>query len=94
MKKMTLASLSVVLFLVSLAMLLLLTLFESAFLGMPTAVERIVSGLLLVLPALIGVVLGVLSLYRKEPKPWIAIAGILLNAIFAIFNLLVLSFAG
>lgn len=94
MKKMTLASLSVVLFLVSLAMLLLLTLFESAFLGMPTAVERIVSGLLLVLPAVIGVVLGVLSLYRKEPKPWIAIAGILLNAIFAIFNLLVLSFAG
>ena len=94
MKKMALASLSVVLFLVSLAMLLLLTLFESAFLGMPTAVERIVSGLLLVLPAVIGVVLGVLSLYRKEPKPWIAIAGILLNAIFAIFNLLVLSFAG
>ena len=94
MKKTTLASLSVVLFLVSLAMLLLLTLFESAFLGMPTAVERIVSGLLLVLPAVIGVVLGVLSLYRKEPKPWIAIAGILLNAIFAIFNLLVLSFAG
>lgn len=92
--KISLATISVVLFVVSLALLGLLTLFEAELTGMPPNIERIISGLLLVLPAAAGAVMGVLSLYRKEPKPWIAIAGILLNAGFALFNLLVLSFSG
>lgn len=92
--KMSLASWSLVLFIVSLVMLVLLTLFESSFTGMPTAVERTASSLLLVLPASLGAVVGGMSLYRRERRAWIAIAGILLNAFFAIFNLLVLSFAG
>lgn len=75
-------------------MLWVLTLFESSLLGLTTAMERLVSALILVLPAVTGVVFGVLSLRRREPKPWIAIAGILLNGTFAIFNVLVLAFAG
>lgn len=88
------ASTSVLMFLISLAMLWVLTLFESSLSGLTTAVERLVSALILVLPAAVGVVFGLLSLRQKEPRPWIAIAGILLNGAFALFNVLVLSFAG
>ncbi len=88
------ASTSILMFIISLAMLWVLTLFESFLSGLTPAMERLVSVLTLVLPAAVGVVFGVLSLRRKEPKPWIAIAGILLNGAFALFNVLVLSFAG
>ena len=88
------ASTSILLFLLSLAMLWILTLFESFLSGLTTAMERLVSALILVLPAAVGVAFGVMSLRRREPKPWIAIAGILLNGAFAIFNILVLAFAG
>jgi hypothetical protein len=88
------ASTSILMFIISLAMLWVLTLFESFLSGLTPAMERLVSVLILVLPAVVGVVFGVLSLRRKEPTPWIAIAGILLNGAFAIFNVLVLSFAG
>jgi hypothetical protein len=56
--------------------------------------ERFLSALVLVLPAVIGVVFGYLSLRHREPKTWIAIAGILLNGAFAVFNLFVLGFSG
>ena len=92
--KSSLASKSMLLFLVSLAMLWILTLFESFLSGLNTSVERLLSALILVLPAAVGVVFGILSLRRKEPKPWIAIAGILLNGAFALFNILVLGFSG
>ena len=75
-------------------MLWILTLFESFLSGLTTSMERLISVLILVVPAATGVVFGVLSLRRKEPKPWIAVVGILLNGAFAIFNILVLSFAG
>ena len=88
------ASLSVLLFLVSLTMIWLMTLFEALLIGMSTGLERMVSAFLLVVPALVGTAFGILSLQRREPRPWIAVAGILLNASFAIFNILVLLFAG
>lgn len=88
------ASRSMLMFLISLLMLGLLTLFESLFVGVSPGVERWISLLLLVLPSALGVVFGALSLNRKERRAWIAIAGILLNAFFALFNILVLSFAG
>jgi hypothetical protein len=92
--KPNLASKSILLFIISLAMLWVLTLFESFLSGLTTGMERLLSALVLVLPAAAGVVFGILSLRRREPKPWIAVAGILLNGAFAIFNILVLSFAG
>ncbi len=75
-------------------MLWVMTLLESFLSGLTTGMERLVSALILVVPATVGVVFGILSLRRNEPKPWIAIAGILLNGAFAIFNILVLAFAG
>jgi hypothetical protein len=56
--------------------------------------ERIISALFLVVPGIIGVILGIMSLTRKESRPWVAILGVLLNGAFALFHIFVLSFAG
>jgi hypothetical protein len=50
--------------------------------------------LLLVLPGVVGIAYGILSITRKEAKSWVAAIGILLNALFTLFQLFVISFAG
>ena len=85
---------SLALFAVSVFLLILLTLFESLLLNLSITGERILSFLLLVLPTVIGVVLGVLGIRAREDKSWLSVLGIVLNALFAIFHLFVLSFAG
>jgi hypothetical protein len=85
---------SILLFILSIIFLFLLTLFESSLAGMSLSAERIMSALLLVLPGVIGVVLGVLSLLRKEPRVWVAVLGVILNVIFVLFQTAVLLFAG
>ena len=85
---------SILLFALSVLFLILITLFESSLLGLSTTAERILGVLLLVLPGILGIIYGVLSIRRKESKPWIAILGISLNALFALFQLFVISFAG
>jgi hypothetical protein len=92
--KLSLGAKSIALFLLSVVFLLLLTVFESSLSGLAFAVERLLSVLLLVLPAGIGAAFGILSMIHKEPKPWIAILGTLLNALFALFHIFVISFAG
>ena len=92
--KLNYAGTSIVLFIISIAMLFLLTLFESSLSGLPTNIERIVSVLLLVLPVVIGVIFGIMSLIQKEPRRWLAILGIVLNGLSALFHISVLSFAG
>jgi hypothetical protein len=56
--------------------------------------ERTISFLLLVLPGIIGVILGIIGIVRKEPRVWIAYLGVVFNTLFALFHLFVLSFAG
>ena len=85
---------SILFFLLAVLFLVLLTLFESLLGGLSLSTEKWISLLLLVLPAVIGVVFGILSITRKESKSWIGILGILLNALFALFHLFLLSFAG
>jgi hypothetical protein len=85
---------SLILFALSVVFLVLLTLLESSLIGIPMTVERVISFLLLVLPGLIGILLAVMGIVRKESKTWIAWLGVLLNALFAFFHLFVLSFAG
>ena len=92
--KMSLGAKSLALFVLSLLFLVLLTLFESLLSGLSLTAERVISALLLVLPGLIGIVLGVLSLIRKEPRVWVAILGVILNALFVLFQTAVLFFAG
>lgn len=85
---------SLLLFVLSVVFLVLLTLFESSLTGLPAIAERIFSIVLLISPGVIGILLGVMGIVRKETRSWIAYLGILLNAIFALFHLFVLSFAG
>jgi hypothetical protein len=92
--KSSLGAKSIFFFLLSVLFLVLLTLFESSLAGLPLTAERILSLLLLVVPAIIGTIFGVLSIVRKESKLWIGVLGILLNALFALFHLFLLSFAG
>ena len=92
--KLSRAAKSIALFGLSVLFLLLLTLFESSLSGMSLAAEKAISALLLILPGVIGVVFGVLSIIRKESKLWMAILGVLLNALFALFFSFLLSFAG
>lgn len=92
--KLTLATKSVALFGLSVLFLLVLTLFESFLPGMSLTAEKALSALLLVLPGLIGIGFGVLSILRKETKRWVAILGILLNGLFALFHVFLISFAG
>jgi hypothetical protein len=88
------ATKSLLLFMVSVVFYVLLTVFESAFMGLPVTAERIITGLLLVLPGIIGVIFGVLSLVRREDNRWRGLTGIVLNAVFALFHMFLLGFAG
>jgi hypothetical protein len=85
---------SLALFAVSVLFLILITLFESSLSGMSLTAEKILSMFLLVVPAVIGIVFGVLGINRKEASRWMAILGVLLNALFALFQIFVISFAG
>jgi hypothetical protein len=92
--KISLGAKSIICFLLSVLFLFLLTLFESSLNGFSLTAERVLSLLLLVVPAVMGVVVGLLSLIRKEGRPWLGILGTLLNGLFALFHLFLLSFAG
>ena len=85
---------SIILFAFSILALLLLSIFESALSGLSISTERIISVLLLVLPGVGGVVFGLLGVAKNEPRRWVAILGILLNGLFAVFMTFVLSIAG
>ncbi|MEP6894492.1 MAG: hypothetical protein ABI986_02675 [Chloroflexota bacterium] len=85
---------SIFLFALSVICLLLLTLFESSLSSLSITAERVIGLLLLVLPGIVGIIYGMLSIMRKELKRWVAILGILLNGLFALFQLFVISFAG
>jgi hypothetical protein len=92
--KLSLGVKSLALLLLSTLFLVLLTLFESSLTGLSLTAERTISLLLLVLPAMMGIVFGILSIVRKESRRWVGILGILLNTLFAVFHLFLLSFAG
>jgi hypothetical protein len=92
--KLSLGTQSILLFILSLLFLFLLTLFESSLSGLSLTAERIISALLLVLPGVIGMVLGIMGILRKEPRVWVAILGLILNTLFVLFQTAVLLFAG
>jgi hypothetical protein len=92
--KLGLISKSLFLFGLSVFLWVVLTLFESALVGMSLTTERVVTFLSLVLPAGLGSVLGWTSLVRKDGRAWLAVVGIMLNTLFAIFHSMVILFAG
>lgn len=56
--------------------------------------QRWLGGLTLVLPALLGALMGILALRQPDRRPLLAILGIILNGIIALFFIAVLSIAG
>jgi hypothetical protein len=92
--KLSLGTQSILLFILSLLFLFLLTFFESSLSGLSLTTERIISALLLVLPGVIGMVLGIMGILRKEPRAWVAGLGMILNGLFVLFQTGVLLFAG
>jgi hypothetical protein len=85
---------SLLLFGISTLLLIVLTFFESALAGVSQSLERVITFLALVLPAGVGAVFGWLSLARREGKNWLALSGLIFNALFALFHLAILFFAG
>lgn len=85
---------SMLLFGLCIVILVVTTLAESALGVMSFTFQRIFTFLGFVLPAGIGCGFGVMSLVRKEGRPWLASAGIVLNGLFAIFHLMIILFAG
>jgi hypothetical protein len=79
---------------ISIVLLIALTAFESALVGVSQGTQRIITFLASVLPAVIGVVFGIMSLTRKEGRTALAIAGVILNAVFALFHLGIVLLAG
>ena len=92
--KMSPGAKSLALFGLSLLFLVLLTLFESLLINLSVTGERVLSAMLLILPSVIGVILGVLGILHKESRPWMPVLGILLSVLFALFFIFLLSFAG
>ena len=91
---MKLVTMSLILLLGSVLLWFTGTLFESVLVGMSTGVERLLTFLLLVLPAGVGSVLGGMSLIRREGRTWLAATLTALNALFALFHLTIILFAG
>lgn len=68
------------------------TLFDTSLGGLSPTAQRWIGFGTLVLPALVGVILGGIGL--RQPRRAPAIVGLVLNTLFALYFALVLSFAG
>jgi hypothetical protein len=89
-----LARASLLLFSVSILLLIALTVFESGLVGLSPDAERVITFLLLIVPSGVGAVLGAQSLRREEQPRWMAITGVIVNTLFALFHLMIILFAG
>ena len=78
----------------SIIFVLILTLLDSTIAGLPAMMERMIIILALVITPLIGTVLGMLGFLRKDGPAWLAIICSVANALFALFYLAVVFFAG
>ena len=92
--KFSLAIRSLLMFIVSIIFLVALTLGEAGMAGMSPGVERLITFVALVLAPGFGSVLGLMSLIRKERRTLLAIIGVALNTLFALFHLMIIFFAG
>lgn len=88
------AAKSIGLFALSAAILVITTLAESSLGVMSLTIQRVITFVGLVLPAISGFIFGIMSLAQKEGHPWLASAGMILNGLFAAFHLLIFLFAG
>jgi hypothetical protein len=74
--------------------LLVFGVFEQAILGLSEAGERWLAIVLVVLPVTAGAILGAFGLVRPGQNRLLAVLGLVLNALFALFIRFVLTVAG
>lgn len=67
---------------------------DSALAPLSLAAQRWLVGLTLILPALLGVLTGILALQQPERRPLLAVTGIILNGAVALFFMALLGIAG
>ena len=84
--KLSLAVRSLIIFAVSVILLVVLTLAESAMVGMSLGMERLITIVTLVLVPAVGAVFGLMSLVRKEGRALMAITAMLLNTSIRTFS--------
>lgn len=70
------------------------TIFDASLGELSLSTQRWIGMATLVLPAVIGVVLGAIGLLQANQKKGLSLLGLILNALFALFFAAVLSFAG
>ncbi|HKJ40412.1 MAG TPA: hypothetical protein VJ972_16705 [Anaerolineales bacterium] len=85
---------SLLILVLSIAFLLIFTLLDSTIADLSTMLQRVITILALVITPLIGTVLGVMSFLRKDGPVWLALICSAANALFALFSLAVVFFAG
>ena len=85
---------SLLILVLSIAFLLIFTLLDSTIADLSTMLQRVITILALVITPLIGTVLGVMSFLRKDGPVWLALICSAANALFALFYLAVVFFAG
>ena len=85
---------SILLLAFSIFSLIAITIFESILVGASQGTQRLLTLFMLVLPAFIGCLYGVQSLRMSEPQRGLAITGTLLNALFGLFHIVIVLFAG
>ena len=90
----SLAGKSLLFFAISLVFVIGQTLLDPTIGALSFDVQRWIIFLGIVLPAGVGTVLGVLGLVRKEGKVWLAVLGVILNTLFALFHVAIILFAG
>lgn len=88
------AKTSLLLFGLSIVLLIAMTAFESALVGTSQGTQRIITFLALVVPAAVGLIFGIQSIIHKEGRTALAVTAMILNALLALFHLLILAFAG
>ena len=77
-----------------LAFLITGVLLDSTLASVPTGTQRLMNIGLIILPTLLGTVLGVMALLHKPVRWLLAILAILLNGLTALFFIAIVSFAG
>jgi hypothetical protein len=85
---------SLLILFLSIVFLLIFTLLDSTIADLSAILQRVITIVALVITPLIGTVLGVMSFLRKDGPVWLALICSVANALFALFYLAVVFFAG
>jgi len=81
----------ILMFIPILSVVVLTFIFEPLVNNLSNTIQRVIAVLTLLLPAVLGFILAIVGLVKKEPRKWIHIIGLIINLLESLyFGLLVL----